>query len=151
MKLNVKQLRNIIEEATSGDVSTEQQDLILLLIPFVCRGELDFTKTERAGFTIAVVSESETPGNRSSYVAWKTVPDEEAAVTWAEELSHYFENFVTFYRPDRNRSYIKTWHTMVHLVGSNTTIYNSAFPDDVGYMFDSVDCSNSELKTMGIL
>jgi len=149
MKLNEKQLRKIIEEATLGNVS-EQEDLVLMLIPFVCRGDLDFAKTERF-FNISVISESETPGNRCSYVAWKSMTNDEEAVERAEELATNFRDFVTFYDDSRGHSYVKSWHTLVHLVGPDTTVYNSAFPDDPGYMFDGVDCSNSELKTMGIL
>lgn len=148
MKLNARQLRNIIETVVSPDEQTGPAAPILVIIPFVIRGELDFTKTERHGFGIVTASQSETPGNRSAFIAWKAAPDEETATEMAEELSHHFSNFVTFYS---DRGGLKSWHTLVHLVDSNTTIYNSAMPEEPDYMFDGKYCSNSELKKLGIL
>jgi hypothetical protein len=152
MKITVKQLRAIVCEVTLL-AAEEQSARPLILVPFVCRG----TPDRVSGFEeIITISESETEGNRSSYVAWKwaeaTEEDDEALVAEADALNSRFSHSVKWMRSSErlpSPPYVKSHHVLVHLVGPDITIYTSDHLSN-GYMFDDMDCTDSLLRDLGI-
>ncbi len=151
MKTTVGKIRRLIKEEIGPQVAPEGGRAVIV-VPFITRGDVAGVDDMK----LITISEAETEGNRSAYIAWKRsdASEEEEGELEAEAnaIENHFNSRVHWTQSSErlpHPPYVKSHHIIVHLVGPDHNLINTSGVSN-DYMFDDLDCYNHSLNDLGV-